>query len=100
MYIVLHSAGCSKDYVQFYYGNSLESADLVRYSGYVEGRFCNARDGYFLYSLYTDTVTVYFHTDGSGSGNRGLKVSFTAKGNCLLSWMLLIKVKFISTSLE
>ena len=78
--------------MQFYYGNSLNSADLVRYSGYVEGRLCNAQDGRFLYSLFSQTVTVFFHTDGSGSGSRGLQISFTALGKARILHLIYLSL--------
>ena len=74
------SAGCSKDYVQMYFGNDLNSGNLVGFFGYSNGRICDDRDSFRRFYVYTDHLTVYFHTDGSGSGRRGLEVSFTARG--------------------
>ena len=70
--------------MQFYYDNSLRSEDLVRYSGYVEGRICDSQSGRFLYSLLTETATVFFHTDESGSGSQGFQLSFKAIGKKML----------------
>ena len=74
------SSECTKDYVQFYYGNSVNGANLVRYQHLTEGRICDRQDGRYIYSIFSETVTVFFHTDRSGSGRRGLKISFTAQG--------------------
>ena len=75
------SAGCTKDYVQFYYGSSLRSEDLVVYSIHADndGRFCDSQSGRFLYTL-TETATVFLHTDGSGSGSQAFQLSFKAVG--------------------
>ena len=72
------SPGCSKDYVQFYHGSLLNNVNLVGYS--VNGRICSPYARQSLYILHSEVATVYFHTDGSGSGDRGLQVSFTAIG--------------------
>lgn len=66
--------------MQFYYDNSLHRYNLVRYSGYVDGRICDSQSGRFLYTLLTETATVFFHTDASGSGSRGFELSFKAMG--------------------
>lgn len=67
--------------MQIYYGTELNSANLARFSGTTEGRICDNL-GYtsLIYTIYSETVTVYFHTDASGSGTRGLEVTFTAVG--------------------
>ena len=78
--ITFHSStGCTKDYVQFYFGNSLHSGDLARYSGYIDGRICDRQAGNYFYTL-NEMATVFFHTDGSGSGSQGFRLSFEAVG--------------------
>ena len=91
-YIVIHlymySAGCSKDYMEVYVRNRLISERLVMsstFQGYgiqtTAGRFCDNRGYSFSLERYSvDFMTVYFHTDGSGSGSTGLNVTFTAVG--------------------
>ena len=44
------------------------------------GRFCDNRGYTFSLERDVDFMTVYFHTDGSGRGRRGLNVTFTAIG--------------------
>ena len=91
MYIV-NSAGCSKDYIELYVSNILVSERrLPGYSTFIfygiqtsEGRFCNDRNYTLNINTPYDFMTVYFHTDGSGSGVRGLNVSFTAVGKYLI----------------
>lgn len=75
------STRCTKDYVQFYYGTTLNSNNIVRISGTTDGRICDNRGYTLTYRMYTELITVYFHTDGSGSGSRGLDLSFNAIGN-------------------
>ena len=81
LFIIRSSAGCTKDYVQFYYGSSLRSEDLVVYSIHADndGRFCDSQSGRYLYTL-TETATVFLHTDGSGSGSQAFQLSFKAVG--------------------
>ena len=45
-----------------------------------EGRICSSRGYNLLITLPTDVITLYFHTDGSGSGRNGLYANFTAVG--------------------
>jgi hypothetical protein len=79
------SVGCTKDYVQFYRGNSLRSEDLVVYLMHADnnGRFCDSKSGLFLYTL-SEMATVFLHTDGSGSGSQGFQLSFKAVGKGML----------------
>ena len=81
--------------MQFYYGDSLHSDDLVRYSGYVGGRICDSQAGNFSYSIPTEVATVFFHTDRSGSGSHAFQLLFKAIGkemvqlsvhNIILPW--------------
>ena len=69
------SIGCSKDYIRLYPRNRL----ISELGG---SRFCrNVYRGHPLNSeIYTDFMTVYFHTDGSGNGGSGLNIRFTAIG--------------------
>lgn len=78
--LFVYSTGCTKDYVQIYYGTELTSSNVARFSGSTEGRLCDNRGFTWTYTLFTDVVTVYYRTDGSGGG-RGLQVTFTAQGN-------------------
>lgn len=82
--ICCYSSGCSKDYVQMYYGTELTSNNVVQFSQNAEGRICDNRGYTLTYTIFTDVVTVFFHTDGSGSGRRGLSVTFTAIGNLVV----------------
>ena len=75
------SPECTKDYVQFYYGNELTSSNIVRFSGTSEGRICDNRGYSLIYTIFSDVVTVLFHTDASGSGRQGLDLTLTAVGN-------------------
>lgn len=78
---LFYSPGCTKDYVQIYYGTELTSNNVARFQGTTDGRICDNRGFTQTYSIFTDLVTLYFHTDGSGSGRRGLSVTLTAIGN-------------------
>lgn len=66
--------------MQFYYGDKVDSSNRIDFTGLVEGRLCDSQYGLYIYTLY-GTATVYFHTDGSGSGTRGLKISYDIIGN-------------------
>ena len=66
--------------MQFYYGNSLHSDDLARYSGNVGGRICESQAGNFSYSIPTEVATVFFHTDRSGSGSQAFQLLYKAIG--------------------
>ena len=67
--------------MQIYYGTELTSNNVARFSGTTDGRICDNRGYTLTYTIFTDVVTLLFHTDGSGSGRSGLSVTFTAIGN-------------------
>ena len=73
-----YSASCLKDYVQIFYGVSTSDSDLAQFSS--NGKLCKRY--YDTYYVYTNLITVRYHTDGSNSGGsvRGLRVSYEARG--------------------
>ena len=73
--------------MELYVSNTLISERILTSSTFIsyglqtpEGRFCDNRGYTLTLSIPYDIMTVYFHTDGSGSGTRGLNVTFTAIG--------------------
>ena len=76
----MYSNQCTKDYVQIYYEAELNPANVARFSGTTQGRICDNRGYNLRYTIFDTTVTVFIHTDSSGSGNRGVNVTFTAIG--------------------
>ena len=73
--------------MQIYYGTELTSGNVARFSGTTNGRICDSRGYTLTYTIFTDIVTLYFRTDGSGSGTRGLHATFTAIGNYYINLM-------------
>ena len=67
--------------MQIYYGTELTSNNVAPFSGTTGGRICDNRGYTLTYTIFKEVVTLYYHTDGSGSGTRGLHVTFTAIGN-------------------
>ena len=73
--------------MELYVSNTLISERILTSSTFIsyglqtpEGRFCDNRNYTLTINIPYDIMTVYFHTDGSGSGARGLNVSFIAIG--------------------
>ena len=73
--------------MELYFTNTLISERILTSSSFIsyglqtpEGRLCDNRGYSLTLNIPYDILTVYFHTDGSGSGARGLNVSFTAIG--------------------
>ena len=79
-----YSSGCSRDYVQLYYGTSLDSRDVLRYAIATDGRICERIHGFYKYYSSTEykCLTMFYHTDGSNSQNdsRGLEAMVTCLG--------------------
>ena len=90
IHIHTYSSQCTKDYVQIYYGNDLTSSNIARFSGSYEGRICDDRGYNLFYTIFDTTITVVIHTDSSGSRNRGVNVTFTARGMHIYAGMLAI----------
>ena len=68
--------------MRVYRGASLASSDLVRYSGFPGGRFCENRVTYYTFTIEATVLTFYYRTDGSNSisNARSLEIAYELKG--------------------
>ena len=92
-----YSSTCSRDYVQLYFGTSLNSGDVIRYGGLSDGRICERRFRYYKLFASSECLTLFYRTDGSNSQRdaRGLEAKVTCIGESYTALHFSIHYHFI-----